>query len=173
MKFTFDTCEEANEFVEAVNKMYQTTGVVKYSDVLAMIGNNYNWRDQGVGWTDASSFLVDFGSIAEHNVRVYADDPVDLGEKTKKTDTVAVIKGDNLVFDNVNHPAYYKTKNGLETIQVIEAFTEGLEGIEATDTGNVIKYICRWKKKNGLEDLKKAQWYLNHLINHVEKENES
>ena len=72
--------------------------------------------------------------------------------------------------DMVNKPPHYQTKNGLETIDVIEAFTDGLNGIEATDTGNVIKYICRWKKKNGLQDLQKAQWYLNHLIKHVEKE---
>lgn len=70
----------------------------------------------------------------------------------------------------VSHPNHYQTKSGLETIQVIEAFTEGLEGIEAVDTANVIKYICRWKKKNGIQDLKKAQWYLTNLINHVEKE---
>lgn len=72
--------------------------------------------------------------------------------------------------DMVNKPPHYQTKTGLETIDVIEAFTDGLNGIEATDTGNVIKYICRWKKKNGLQDLQKAQWYLNHLIKHVEKE---
>lgn len=74
--------------------------------------------------------------------------------------------------DMVNHPDHYKTDKGLETIDVIEAFTYGLDGIEAVDTSQVIKYICRWKKKNGLEDLKKAQWYLNHLINKVEKEND-
>lgn len=74
--------------------------------------------------------------------------------------------------DPVNHPNHYQTKSGLETIQVIEAFTEDLTGIEAVYTGNVIKYICRWKKKNGLQDLWKAQWYLNHLIEKVEeKEN--
>lgn len=73
--------------------------------------------------------------------------------------------------DNVNHPSHYKTKSGLETIDVIRAFTEDLVGIEAVDTANIIKYICRWKKKNGLEDLKKAQWYLNNLIEKVEKEN--
>lgn len=74
--------------------------------------------------------------------------------------------------DVVNHPSHYQTKSGLETIQVIEAFTEDLTGIEAVYTGNVIKYICRWNKKNGLQDLKKAQWYLDHLIEKVEeKEN--
>lgn len=70
--------------------------------------------------------------------------------------------------DNINHPNHYKTKSGLEAIDVIKAFTEDLKGVEAVDTANIIKYICRWKKKNGLEDLKKAQWYLNDLIKTVE-----
>ena len=67
--------------------------------------------------------------------------------------------------DNVNHPEHYQTPNGLETIDVIEAFTSDLMGIEAVCTGNILKYMCRWKKKNGLEDLKKARWYLDKLIN--------
>lgn len=69
----------------------------------------------------------------------------------------------------VSHPSHYQSEAGLEVIDVIEAFTSDLKGIEATDTGNIIKYICRWKRKNGLQDLKKALWYLNHLIDHVEK----
>lgn len=74
------------------------------------------------------------------------------------------------IVDNINHPAHYQTKSGLETIDVIEAFTEDLKGREAINTGNVLKYMCRWKNKNGLEDLKKARWYLNRLIDHVEKQ---
>ena len=70
----------------------------------------------------------------------------------------------------VSHPNHYQSKNGLEVIDVVEAFTDGLNGIEATDTGNVLKYMCRWKTKNGLQDLKKAMWYLTHLINKIEKE---
>lgn len=72
--------------------------------------------------------------------------------------------------DMVSHPPHYQSNKGLEVIDVIEAFTADLTGIEATDTGNIIKYICRWKHKNGIEDLKKARWYLNHLIERVEKE---
>lgn len=68
----------------------------------------------------------------------------------------------------VSHPDHYISKNGLETIDVIEAFTAELNGMEAVDTAQVIKYICRWKKKNGLQDLKKAHWYLEHLIDLVE-----
>ena len=71
--------------------------------------------------------------------------------------------------DMVNHQSHYKAKNGMEVIDVIEAFTANLEGYEATHTGNVIKYICRWKEKNGLEDLKKARWYLNRLIENIEE----
>lgn len=70
--------------------------------------------------------------------------------------------------DMINHPNHYQSENGLEVIDVIKEFTSGLEGIEATDTGNILKYICRWKKKNGVEDLKKAKWYLEHLIDYVE-----
>lgn len=71
--------------------------------------------------------------------------------------------------DVIDHPLHYLSETGLETIDVIEAFTYDLIGIEAYDAGNIIKYICRWKHKNGLQDLKKAAWYLNHLINYVEK----
>lgn len=69
----------------------------------------------------------------------------------------------------VSHPPHYQSETGMEVIDVIEAFTFDLKGIEATDTGNIIKYICRWKNKNGIQDLKKAKWYLDHLIYHVEK----
>lgn len=72
----------------------------------------------------------------------------------------------------VSHPSHYQSKSGLEVIDVIAAFTEGLEGIEAVDTGNAIKYICRWKDKNGIQDLEKAMWYIQHLIDHLIKEDE-
>lgn len=72
----------------------------------------------------------------------------------------------------VSHPSHYQSKSGLEVINVIEAFTEGLEGIEAVDTANAIKYICRWKGKNGAQDLEKAIWYIQHLIDHLNKKDE-
>lgn len=78
------------------------------------------------------------------------------------------------VADMVNHPPHYQSDAGLEVIDVIKAFTNGIEGIEAVCTANVIKYICRWKKKNGIEDLRKASWYLDKLIeevNHVDEHN--
>ena len=77
---------------------------------------------------------------------------------------------DSVTSENmVNHPAHYIAETGMEVIDVIEAFTFDLKGIEATDTGNIIKYACRWKRKNGIQDLKKIIWYANHLINYLEK----
>lgn len=72
----------------------------------------------------------------------------------------------------VNHPPHYISESGIEAIDVIEAFTLDLSGAKAVLTGQVIKYILRWPNKNGLEDLKKAEWYLKRLIDKVEKENE-
>lgn len=71
--------------------------------------------------------------------------------------------------DMVNHPKHYQSKSGLEVIDVIEAFTDGLNGIEASDTANIIKYACRWKDKNGSEDLRKIAWYANHLANYLDR----
>lgn len=74
----------------------------------------------------------------------------------------------------VSHPEHYQSANGLEVIDCIEAFTAGLDGIEATDTGNIIKYACRWKKKNGKQDLEKILWYTQHLIDYLrDKEKEA
>lgn len=65
---------------------------------------------------------------------------------------------------NVDHPSHYQSGNGVEVIDVIDAFTD----VVAFDLGNVIKYVCRWKNKNGIEDLKKAKWYLEHAIAKLE-----
>jgi hypothetical protein len=70
--------------------------------------------------------------------------------------------------DNVNHPSHY-TQGSIECIDAIEESTKGLLGIAAVCVANVIKYIWRYKFKNGIEDLKKARWYLDKLINHEEQ----
>lgn len=65
--------------------------------------------------------------------------------------------------DMVNHPEHYQGAGGMEVIDVIEAFTDDLYGIEAVCQGNAIKYLLRWFKKNGIEDLDKLVWYINKL----------
>ena len=73
------------------------------------------------------------------------------------------------VNDNVSHPSHY-CHGGIECIDAIEAATHDLTGAEAVLTGQVIKYLWRWKWKNGTEDLQKAKWYLDRLIDKVQKE---
>ena len=65
---------------------------------------------------------------------------------------------------NVDHPNHYQSESGLEVIDVIKAFTSELSGEEAFCIGNAIKYVCRYSKKNGTEDLEKAKWYINRAI---------
>ena len=68
------------------------------------------------------------------------------------------------VKDTVNKPAHYN-KGGIECIDAIAEATKNLQGIEAVCVANVLKYIWRWKDKSGTEDLLKAKWYLERLIN--------
>jgi len=68
--------------------------------------------------------------------------------------------------DVVNHPPH-SNQAGAECIHAIEAATG--EGFEYYLQGNILKYLWRYPYKNGIEDLKKAQWYLNKLIEIKEK----
>ena len=63
--------------------------------------------------------------------------------------------------DIVNNPPHYN-QAGIECIEAIKAATD--DGYEYYLQGNIIKYLWRYRYKNGIEDLKKAQWYLNKLI---------
>lgn len=69
--------------------------------------------------------------------------------------------------DMVNHPPHY-TAGGVECIDAIEAATASLTGMEAVCTAQIIKYVWRWKLKNGVEDLRKAGFYLDRLIKTAE-----
>lgn len=74
--------------------------------------------------------------------------------------------------DLVNHPSHY-TNGKFECIDVIiDILTWHRDPVAAWFTGQVVKYIWRWPLKNGLEDLKKAQFYLNRLIVYLEEETE-
>ena len=69
----------------------------------------------------------------------------------------------NTEYDNVNHPQHYTSHpSGVECIQITEhcSFT----------VGNAIKYLWRADLKNGVEDLKKAAWYINREIEKRERE---
>lgn len=67
----------------------------------------------------------------------------------------------------IEHPPHY-TAGKVECIDAIESAVMGLDPDEAVHVANVMKYIWRFKRKNGLQDLRKAEWYLKRLIERQE-----
>ena len=65
--------------------------------------------------------------------------------------------------DMVNHPKHY-IQGGIECIDALKAATVGKRGIEAVCVANVIKYLWRYEEKNGIEDIRKAKWYIERLL---------
>ena len=70
--------------------------------------------------------------------------------------------------DNVNHPSHYETGK-FECIDVMEEVM-GTEAVKNFCMCNAFKYIYRCNRKNGLEDVKKAQWYLNKYVELTERD---
>lgn len=75
---------------------------------------------------------------------------------------------DEIYEDNVNHPKHYTIGN----IEVIDYIRDKMTPRDFTSycQGNVIKYISRWREKGGVEDLEKAQVYLNWMIESAKEE---
>lgn len=67
------------------------------------------------------------------------------------------------VTNMVEHPPHY-TAGGVECIDAIMAAVVGLSPQEAVCVANIIKYTWRFKRKNGKQDLQKAEWYIKRLI---------
>jgi hypothetical protein len=67
--------------------------------------------------------------------------------------------------DVVNKPPHYQGE--VEAIDSIKA-AMSYEGFKGYCQGNALKYIIRFDRKNGVEDLRKAEWYINKLITHLE-----
>ena len=74
--------------------------------------------------------------------------------------------------DMVNHPQHY-TQGGIECIDALKAATVGKRGIEAVCVANVIKYLWRYEEKNGIEDVRKAKFYIERLLKELEESQQS
>ena len=109
----------------------------------------------------------DFGKICSYTnalFEVVTEELKDYSNTDKMTKKIW-----NDILDNVEHPSHY-CRGGIECIDAIEA-SLGKDEFTGFLRGNIIKYVWRYKDKNGLEDLKKAQWYLNKLIEVVKNGN--
>lgn len=94
----------------------------------------------------------------QNNVRIESDK-----EEDKTVVTVRMDWKPQEPTNIIDHPPHY-TAGNIECIDAIEAAIEGLPPQEAVLVANVIKYLWRYKRKNGKQDLQKAQWYLNRLV---------
>ena len=73
--------------------------------------------------------------------------------------------------DMVCHPQHYN-QGGIECIDAIKAATVEKTGVEAFCVGNAIKYLWRFEEKNGLQDVEKAKWYIERLIQELKESTE-
>ena len=74
--------------------------------------------------------------------------------------------------DNVNNPKHYNQGN-IECIECIKSAVTNKVGIEAVCVANVIKYLFRYEEKNGIEDVRKAKWYIERLLKELEESQQS
>lgn len=65
--------------------------------------------------------------------------------------------------DTVDHPAHYETGCGFECIDVLLE-TQGVEAVRGFCVCNALKYLYRHRRKNGVEDVAKARWYLDRYL---------
>ena len=74
--------------------------------------------------------------------------------------------------NNIISPNHYTSEKGFEVFDVQEAFIHELKGMSASYWCNIVKYILRFQRKNGVEDLKKALFYIRHYIAMISEEEE-
>jgi len=85
----------------------------------------------------------------------------------ERADAIGQNGGEGLHYDAIN-PSHYR-QGGVECIDALDAATIGKAGIEAVCTANIIKYLWRYESKNGVEDVRKARWYLDRLLRELEQ----
>ena len=73
--------------------------------------------------------------------------------------------------DMVNSPPHYNTGNAECIVAIEESMTP--DAFKGYLKGNVLKYMWRYEYKNGTQDLEKAQWYLNKLVETCKKDKTS
>lgn len=178
---------------EETMKLYHTETQEEYNALMAYVekkGYEWNTKEKPTEYNCWNIFKKETVIVIEYDInlgfaskeyceRVYPDTPI---KKYKvKQDEVAKwfdgatnamkafssngvsMKNENN--DKVNNPAHY-TAGGIETLDYIKA---KVSDYPSYAVGNILKYVSRYEHKNGIEDLKKAQFYLNDLIKEMEQ----
>lgn len=179
---------------EETMKLYHTETQEEFDALMVYVekkGYEWNTKEKPTEYNCWNIFKKETVIVIEYDInlgfaskeyceRVYPDTPIkkykvkqdevakwfdDAANAMKAVATVGVsMKNDNN--DNVNNPSHY-TAGGVETLDYIKAKVKDYPSYVA---GNILKYVSRYEHKNGIEDLKKAQFYLNDLINWMESD---
>ena len=135
----------------------------KVGDLVLIVGNTCGgvhgvgttgWITEGDG---ASCWRISPKNDPYERDNWYAEEDLKLMESPTLSDKPS---------DNVNHPTHYN-ESGIECIEAIRASLG--DEFPAYCKGNVMKYLWRYQYKNGIEDLKKAQVYLNWMVEYLEE----
>lgn len=178
---------------EETMKLYHTETQEEYNALMAYVekkGYEWNTKEKPTEYNCWNIFKKETVIVIEYDInlgfaskgyceRFYIDTPIQKykatrGKVTKCHDDAAnamkalsaggvSVKNENN--DKVNNPTHY-TAGGIETLDYIKAKVSDYPSYAA---GNILKYVSRYEHKNGIEDLKKAQFYLNDLIKEMEQ----
>lgn len=142
---------------------------IKKGDKYLCIEYYINYEDEIVFYKDMLYESQKDGTLPSSIDKFHGmDDEPDFWEHFVKIESVINTISVTNTKDNIN-PDHYK-QGKVEVIDMIESGTIGISGFEGFCVGNIIKYISRYNNKNGIEDCKKAKWYLEKLIKHLEND---
>ena len=167
-----DTCKRSEDWIEVPDgaEMYvyfnELDNHYFYKDGFSAI-----WQDDGYWDNDMSDYIKyckKDGTILWQRPQQPESLPFIDDEVQSINDQYAEIE--QVRQDMINHPSHY-TQGKVECIDALESATIGKSGIEAVCVANIIKYLWRYEEKNGIEDVKKAQFYLNRLLATLENNN--
>lgn len=179
---------------EETMKLYHTETQEEYNALMAYVekkGYEWNTKEKPTEYNCWNIFKKETVIVIEYDInlgfaskeyceRVYPDTPIkkykakqdkvakyhDDAANVAKAMSAIGVSMENENNDKINNPAHY-TVGGIETLDYIKAKVKDYPSYVA---GNILKYVSRYEHKNGIEDLKKAQFYLNDLINWMESD---
>lgn len=178
---------------EETMKLYHTETQEEFDALMVYVekkGYEWNTKEKPTEYNCWNIFKKETVIVIEYDInlgfaskeyceRVYPDTPIkkykakqdkvakyhDDAANVAKAMSAIGVSMENENNDKINNPAHY-TVGGIETLDYIKAKVKDYPSYVA---GNILKYVSRYEHKNGIEDLKKAQFYLNDLIKEMEQ----
>lgn len=179
---------------EETMKLYHTETQEEFDALMVYVekkGYEWNTKEKPTEYNCWNIFKKETVIVIEYDInlgfaskeyceRVYPDTPIkkykakqdkvakyhDDAANVAKAMSAIGVSMENENNDKINNPAHY-TVGGIETLDYIKAKVKDYPSYVA---GNILKYVSRYEHKNGIEDLKKAQFYLNDLIEWMESD---